>query len=353
MANLPNKRDKLLDFYKGMAIILVVVGHTFQQYNLPNFDESLGFRIIYSFHMPLFIFLSGAATATWLENINLDANLYNSIKGILSRVYKSAIRLLLPFAAWGMIRFYMRDISGDVYTYIISTFLNPDISLWFLICIFYCIFLCCLLQILFISIVSWSPIRTIIEHHHFKKIGIGNTFYIFAFLSWIFIRKILPSDIGLYLLSSNFKYFLLGALLFKLLPTFHRKRSFYFSFLIFFGLVWFWHRDSQNNIISSAPYFLGRELFERFYAFIIAFSGTLVMLRIQCSLYHLKYLYINKIIVYLGKISLGIYALQEYFLQTQPAVIAPIVICTIISSILLQIPIIKTVFLGESNRPHP
>ncbi len=101
MVNPPIKRDELLDFYKGIAIILVVLGHTFQLYNRLNFDESLGFRIIYSFHMPLFVFLSGAATANWLGTININSNLYTYNKGALLRIYKSAVRLLLPFVAWG------------------------------------------------------------------------------------------------------------------------------------------------------------------------------------------------------------------------------------------------------------
>lgn len=55
-------RCEYLDIARGMAIILVVLGHSIQS-NIMDMDSSLVFRIIYSFHMPLFMFISGAVTA--------------------------------------------------------------------------------------------------------------------------------------------------------------------------------------------------------------------------------------------------------------------------------------------------
>ena len=59
------KRNKNIDILKGVLIILVVVGHCIQygngsQYinNLSFFDNKI-FKIIYSFHMPLFMLISG------------------------------------------------------------------------------------------------------------------------------------------------------------------------------------------------------------------------------------------------------------------------------------------------------
>lgn len=56
------KRNQLLDAAKGVAIVLVVLGHTIQQYaGLDNRTAlDLGFeRSIVSFHMPLFMLVSG------------------------------------------------------------------------------------------------------------------------------------------------------------------------------------------------------------------------------------------------------------------------------------------------------
>ena len=60
--NTQKNRDQFLDIAKGIAIILVILGHTFQGFG-ENFDYLVGYRVIYSFHMPLFIFISGMVFA--------------------------------------------------------------------------------------------------------------------------------------------------------------------------------------------------------------------------------------------------------------------------------------------------
>lgn len=54
-------RLKYLDFIKGFAILLVVLGHVIQ-FSDNSFDNNILFRYIYSFHMPLFMFTSGFAS---------------------------------------------------------------------------------------------------------------------------------------------------------------------------------------------------------------------------------------------------------------------------------------------------
>lgn len=45
-----------IDVLKGFAILLVVLGHAiYETYS----ENNIVFRMIYSFHMPLFMFLSG------------------------------------------------------------------------------------------------------------------------------------------------------------------------------------------------------------------------------------------------------------------------------------------------------
>lgn len=58
-------RDITLDVAKGLAIILVVIGHSFQYSFGPQYTASklffadIPFKSIYSFHMPLFMLISG------------------------------------------------------------------------------------------------------------------------------------------------------------------------------------------------------------------------------------------------------------------------------------------------------
>lgn len=59
------ERSAYLDFVKGIAIVLVELGHCIQYgsgqavINTVSFFEDKLFRLIYSFHMPLFVLVSG------------------------------------------------------------------------------------------------------------------------------------------------------------------------------------------------------------------------------------------------------------------------------------------------------
>lgn len=54
-----NKPIKFISFLQTFAIILVVIGHSLHEYPENNGFSTLAYHLIYSFHMPLFIFISG------------------------------------------------------------------------------------------------------------------------------------------------------------------------------------------------------------------------------------------------------------------------------------------------------
>lgn len=54
-----NKSLKFISFLQTLAIILVVTGHSLHEYPENNGFSTLAYHLIYSFHMPLFIFISG------------------------------------------------------------------------------------------------------------------------------------------------------------------------------------------------------------------------------------------------------------------------------------------------------
>ena len=66
------KRLKYLDIMKGFAIWLVVIGHLIQYNNCVDWIEHPMFTWIYSFHMPLFFYISGylCYKTTHIESIN-------------------------------------------------------------------------------------------------------------------------------------------------------------------------------------------------------------------------------------------------------------------------------------------
>lgn len=74
-------RIKEIDVSKGIAIILVVVGHICSHSTPTGNDWYLNLRdIIYSFHMPLFIFLAGITSFHLFERINSKTAYFSFIK---------------------------------------------------------------------------------------------------------------------------------------------------------------------------------------------------------------------------------------------------------------------------------
>ena len=68
-----NKRNENIDIIKGIAVILMVYGHCLQYGVNGKIDyfNMLCFKIIYSFHMPLFTIVSGYLLGKSLLKYNL------------------------------------------------------------------------------------------------------------------------------------------------------------------------------------------------------------------------------------------------------------------------------------------
>lgn len=117
------KRDYNIDMVKAIAVILVVLGHIIQYICVRDgYWENHVFRYIYSFHMPLFMFISGYLS--FRPDKELD---FEWLK-------QRAIRLMIPFLVW-IVPLYMYN---KVYTVqSIGSFLggimkSPDAGgLWF------------------------------------------------------------------------------------------------------------------------------------------------------------------------------------------------------------------------------
>lgn len=107
------QRIYALDNVKGFLILLVVLGHCIQ-FTTAGFDQVLLFRIIYSFHMPLFMWVSGY----------VNYREYNGGLGILKR---RAIQLALPFLSWTLLNAFFAQNPH----YIIDVFFDPTMSVWF------------------------------------------------------------------------------------------------------------------------------------------------------------------------------------------------------------------------------
>lgn len=79
-----DEKNAFIDYLKGIAILLVLVGHCVQYGSGAAFFENADYldniimKVIYSFHMPLFIAISGYLFWFSVKNHGM----FNSIKNV-------------------------------------------------------------------------------------------------------------------------------------------------------------------------------------------------------------------------------------------------------------------------------
>lgn len=117
LANLSN-RLYMIDNLKIILIYLVVLGHVFEKLGNPN---SIWYNLIYIFHMPLFIFITGITFKKYILN--------NNYKKII-------LKTLYPYLFFNIIF----RILGKNNSFIDFIFL-PFYHLWFLISLFFWVFI--------------------------------------------------------------------------------------------------------------------------------------------------------------------------------------------------------------------
>ncbi len=78
-------RENRIDFIRGIAVFLMLWGHCIQHFSTQQTDfyEDHVFRFIYSFHMPLFMMISGYLFFESARKRNLKEIIEHKGKGIL------------------------------------------------------------------------------------------------------------------------------------------------------------------------------------------------------------------------------------------------------------------------------
>lgn len=255
------KRLPEFDFIKLFAIFLVLEGHCTQYFLTTEnpIDEPL-YRIIYTFHMPLFIMVSGFFACSSLK------------KTWKPFLVNKALQLLLPCLTWGTL-FYL----------ILSVISNPersygsflDHNLWFLKCLFTC------------YLIYYIVFRTC------KK------FYWATAISFV-IALIFPSSY----VQALFPYFLIGVLLQRHYDIFCRYRNKITSAtLILFILLSCY--NTTDVYWSRTPL-----------SFLLGLSGSVCIV----GLIHLLTEKIGtsslfRSLAHLGQYTLGVYILQSFILE--------------------------------------
>lgn len=123
-------RSRWVDNTRGFAIYLVVLGHCIQYASHAGYEFSQNkiFEIIYSFHMPLFMLISGYLFWHSLAKYTLTEGIITKLKGIM-----------VPCMSWGFIT-YILDVVLNKWKpiSIIGYLYYTYYSNWFLWAVFYC-----------------------------------------------------------------------------------------------------------------------------------------------------------------------------------------------------------------------
>lgn len=224
---IPEKRDASIDSLRGLAILLVVFGHSLQ-YTNTDFDNNVLFRIIYSFHMPLFMFISGYVSFFGQDKI-------------VSGFKKRAALLLFPFFSWAIVTFFVNSITEDQLNwhhaglFFTNLIKSPDNNgLWFLWVIFLI-----------------SGILVLLKRFKIKlEIGLA---VIWVLLNLNIIKWSQNNFLGMAMLKYYLLFFLLGFLFCKTRNEYKKAYTvlLYACCVIFPFAVAYWHRTSPPSFISE------------------------------------------------------------------------------------------------------
>ena len=267
-------RNETFDIAKGLGIFLVVIGHTISPVSSGSVFWTSVYQVLYTFHMPLFFFLSGAVSSKMI-----GGDTHNKCQLIKSRI----IRLMIPYFVWAIVYTPMKILMADSvrfqYDYKWWTLLlgnNPDGQLWFL----YVLFILNVITILFVNQ---------------KNVKV----FILVASALSIIAPIIPSQFGFPGIGVSFSlyqvgYYFIGILYFSKVKVYDGvflKEIAGIAFVIFFVygiLTW-------NNI-------------EIWYLKAIAAACAIYVIMYLCEI--IKRFKIKRPFIYLGKRSMEIFILH-------------------------------------------
>lgn len=285
MANV--RRVIWLDSLKGVLILLVVLGHSIQasmiQLGQNCLDDYL-WNLIYSFHMPAFIAISGflayRKNAVWGGGFDW-----------LQFTWRRFRQLMIPFLLWSVALFFVNHNVEHIYDYIIW----PQKSLWFLWALFF-------IAVIFAGIDQIA-----------NKLKLGQEIsMLFCWLLLVGVMFVMPDAklFGVEYVAYYFFYYVLGYYLHKYSDYLIIHN---WILIIVLGLLWFMLGSIYSTqglpnqlmfisfIPSSILYYIYRIL-TACIAIIFLFSFGIKTMNEEKGL--IQYT------VTIGKVSLGIYAVH-------------------------------------------
>ncbi len=308
------KRDHQIDNIKGLLILLVVFGHSLELLRLNSMFANFIYNFIYTFNMPVFIFISGYLAK-------------NAEKGRKNAFRQLFIPFLLFNSIWNLIQIMLtQNVSIPVDSPTIFSFLNPGWALWFILALF--IYKLLLPDLIKIKNIFYVTLTIGLLSRLFSE------FNIFLSLSRILVFS--PYFIGGYLLSekqlnklrdSNIIYSLI-VFVFSVIVTY------IFVFHTNFPTEFLWADRAFGHFeVKILP-----SIFMGIILYIVGFSFNLVIIKIAP--------YTNNRLTKIGRNSLPVYILHTYiigsvsfkllFIKNNSLAILILMIISLIISIILS-----------------
>lgn len=280
-----DKRLIWADSLKGWLMVLVVIGHVIQTVSGEAMNDSHLWNIIYSFHMPAFMAVSG-----WLAYREVIQYTYQ--ESLLRR----ARQLLIPYCVWSLFSLSVR--GNNSLASLADILLKPDSFFWFL----WVLFFICALFIL----TQW-----ISEHFHINEIFI----LLLLCVSLMCIMVITEFRLfGFQFISYYFLFYTLGYCIHKY-PKIQIKNKLILLLLVIIWavLAWSWKMHELPDWIPLIPH-LPLSLLQYVYRGLTAFIAISFILN-SAHLFLNSKSGVNGLMAKLGKVSLGLYIVHLLLME--------------------------------------
>ena len=287
-------KDRLIwaDSLKGWLMLLVIFGHAIQSTFGADCDSNHVWNLIYSFHMPAFMAVSG-----WLAyRGNVSSKPINTDwGGYLDVCKRRSFQLLVPFFAWSLMRFML---SGDYsIVHLIKIVIRPDAYFWFL----WVLFWICVIFNLAQLVASKLKVKEMV-------LILGTCLLLFGVMVVMEIRVL-----GFQFLAYYFLFYTLGYCLHKyedvaLLKGLSKPFALVVLTILWAFLAWGWTMHGLPSWMPAIPH-VPSALLQYAYRGFTALVAILVLVGISPKVLN-STSRLNKMICKLGVVSLGLYVVH-------------------------------------------
>ena len=294
------KRNAYLDLLKAINILLVILGHCIQygsgsDYSQGTFFENPVFKFIYSFHMPMFMLVSG-----YLFSCSLDCSRWDKL------LLRKARQLLIPLLCWSALLLgidccrVLTGMSSDPLTLpwaarkLASGFIYGPWFLW---------------------AIWWCSLAVILVRKFFRD-------SVPVYLLCTALTFVIPDILNLALYKYMWPYFLLGHLFrthdwqSKWEKCWQSRKTRLCVFLLFVLLLCFYNTDSY--IYTSGYTILGKDALGQIsidlYRFAVGLTGSIAVMYGISAMTHVLPEKPKTFLAYIGQNTLGIYLISSQLL---------------------------------------